>query len=91
MHPTIIAKFIEKTSENSARSREHKLIYSGDLDKRPSTTGYVFTIAGGALSWRSMLETPVTFSTTEAEYMALIEAVKEAIWLNGFLAFSSIL
>lgn len=44
--------------------------YAGDLDKRPSTTGYVFTLAGGAVSWRSMLETPVALSTTEAEYMA---------------------
>ena len=27
--------------------------YAGDLDKRRSTSGYVFTLAGGAVSWRS--------------------------------------
>ena len=59
--------------------------YAGDLYKRPSTTGYAFTLEGGAVSWRSMLETPVALSTTEAEYMALTEAVKEAIWLKGLV------
>jgi len=29
--------------------------YVGDLDKRRSTTCYVFTLAGGAISWMSNL------------------------------------
>ncbi|KAL5722141.1 hypothetical protein ACHQM5_005698 [Ranunculus cassubicifolius] len=29
--------------------------YAGDMDKRRSTTGYVFTLAGGAICWRSIL------------------------------------
>ncbi|VVA40018.1 PREDICTED: Retrovirus-related, partial [Prunus dulcis] len=44
--------------------------YAGDLDKRRSTTGFVFTIAGGPVSWRSILQSTVALSTTEAEYMA---------------------
>jgi len=57
--------------------------YAGDLDKRRSTTGYVFTCGGGPVSWRSMLQKVSALSTTEAEYMALTEAAKEAIWLKG--------
>ncbi|KAM2012453.1 hypothetical protein ACFX1T_024318 [Malus domestica] len=57
--------------------------YAGDLDKRRSTTGFVFTIAGGPVSWRSILQSTVALSTTEAEYMAVTEAIKEAIWLQG--------
>ncbi|KAK9200145.1 hypothetical protein WN944_015341 [Citrus x changshan-huyou] len=59
--------------------------YAGDLDKRRSTTGYVFTFAGGPISWKSTLQSTVALSTTEAEYMAITEAVKEAIWLQGLL------
>ncbi|KAG8490001.1 hypothetical protein CXB51_016020 [Gossypium anomalum] len=59
--------------------------YAGDLDKRRSTTGYVFTLAGGPISWKSTLQFTVALSTTEAEYMAVTEAVKEAIWLQGMV------
>ncbi|KAE8698224.1 pentatricopeptide repeat-containing protein [Hibiscus syriacus] len=59
--------------------------YAGDLDKRRSTTGYVFTFAKAPVSWKSTLQSTVALSTTEAEYMAVTEAVKEAIWLQGLL------
>jgi hypothetical protein len=57
--------------------------YAGDLDKRRSLTGYVFTVGGCAISWKSSLQATVALSTTEAEYMAISEACKEAIWLRG--------
>ncbi|MCO5564741.1 hypothetical protein L7F22_018409 [Adiantum nelumboides] len=56
--------------------------YAGDVDNRRFTSGYVFTMAGGAVSWRSRLQTCVTQSTTKAEYVAASEACKEAIWLG---------
>lgn len=59
--------------------------YAGDLDSRKSMTGYVFTFAGGAISWKSVLQDTVALSTTEAEYMAATEAGKEAIWLKGMV------
>lgn len=59
--------------------------YAGDLDKRRSTTGYLFTLAKAPVSWKSTLQSTVALSTTEAEYMAITEAVKEAIWLYGLL------
>ncbi|KAH9699236.1 Integrase catalytic domain-containing protein [Citrus sinensis] len=59
--------------------------YAGDLDKRRSTTGYVFTFARGPISWKSTLQSTIALSTIEAEYMAITEAVKEAIWLQGLL------
>eukprot|EP00253_Pinus_taeda_P019340 PITA_19340 len=57
--------------------------FAGDLDKKRSTSGYVFTLAGGAISWMSKLQNIVALSTTEAEYITSSHACKEAIWLKG--------
>ncbi|GJT56454.1 retrovirus-related pol polyprotein from transposon TNT 1-94 [Tanacetum coccineum] len=59
--------------------------YAGDLDKRRSTTGYVFTLAKALVSWKFTLQSTTALSTTEAEYMAMTQTVKEAIWLQGLL------
>lgn len=58
--------------------------FGGDIDTRRSTTGYVFKMQGGAISWASRRQPTVALSTTEAEYMALAAAIQEAIWLKQF-------
>ena len=60
--------------------------YAGNADNRKSTSGYIFTYGGGAISWRSKLQECTTLSTTEAEYIAASEAAKEAIWLHRLSA-----
>eukprot|EP00253_Pinus_taeda_P004634 PITA_04634 len=57
----------------------------GDLDKRRPTTGYVFTLAGGEISWMSNIQETVALSTTEVEYITTSDASIEAIWLKGIL------
>ncbi|KAG8480151.1 hypothetical protein CXB51_024883 [Gossypium anomalum] len=59
--------------------------FAGDLDKRRSTMGYLFTLAKAPVSWKSTLQFTVAISTIEVEYMAVTKSVKEAIWLNGLL------
>lgn len=59
--------------------------WQGDLDDRKSTSGYLFTLAGGAISWSSKKQDSVALSSMEAEYIAVSEAVKEAVWLKEFL------
>ncbi|KAH9684691.1 DNA (cytosine-5)-methyltransferase [Citrus sinensis] len=60
--------------------------YAADKYRRRSITGFVFTMCGGAISWKSSLQSVVALSTTEAEYIALTEVVKEAIWLRGLVS-----
>ena len=59
--------------------------YAADLDKRRSISGYVFTFGGNTVSWKSSLQHVVALSTTEAEYISLTEAIKEGLWLKGFV------
>jgi hypothetical protein len=54
----------------------------GDLDRRRSTSGYVFNLFGGAINWISKRQAVVALSTTKDEYMAATHASKKAIWLQ---------
>jgi len=56
--------------------------WASDVNNRRSTTGYVFFMAGGAISWKSCLQTTVALSTSEAEYMALSACAQESIALQ---------
>ena len=55
----------------------------GDVDSSKSTSGYIYTIGGTAVSWMSRLQKCVSLSSTEAEYVAITEAGKEMIWRIG--------
>ncbi len=56
--------------------------WGGCKINRKSTSGFVFIMAGAAVSWKSKKQGCVAQSSSEAEYMALSSAVKEAIWLR---------
>ena len=58
--------------------------WAGDLDGRKSTSRYLFTFAGGAVSWQSRLQKCVASSTIGAEYIATNEVGKEMLWLKRF-------
>ncbi|PHU01382.1 hypothetical protein BC332_31169 [Capsicum chinense] len=50
-----------------------------------STSGYVFTIDGGAVSWKSSKQTCIAHFTMEFEFIALDKVSEEAEWLRNFL------
>ncbi len=59
--------------------------WAGDPRDHRSISGYVFTMAGAAVSWSSKKQLSVALSSTEGEYMAMTHASKEAIWIQQFL------
>ena len=59
--------------------------WGGDRDKRRSTSGFVLTLCGGAVSWKTRKQDIVALSMMEAEYIALMEASKEVIWMRCLL------
>ncbi|RVW15892.1 Retrovirus-related Pol polyprotein from transposon TNT 1-94 [Vitis vinifera] len=59
--------------------------FAGCQDSRRSTSGYIYLLAGGAISWRSAKQTLVTSSTMEAEFVACYEASNQGIWLRNFV------
>ena len=59
--------------------------WAGDKDSRKSTSSYIFMLNGGPVSWCSKRQATVALSSTEAEYIALTLAAKEATWLRLLL------
>jgi hypothetical protein len=56
------------------------------LDTDRSTSGYVFKLAGGAISWSSSKQTVMISSTMYAEFVACYEAVGQTMWLKKFVS-----
>ena len=56
-----------------------------DNTETKSTSGYVFTLGGAAISWKSSKQTCIAHSTMDSEFIALDKAAEEAEWLRNFL------
>ena len=59
--------------------------FMGYLDNRRSTLGYIFMLAGGAVSGKSVKQTLIASSTMEVEFIACYEASNHGIWLWNFI------
>lgn len=59
--------------------------FAGCVDTRKSTSGYIFMLAGGAISWRSAKQTMIATSTMEAEFISCFEATSQGLWLKSFI------
>ena len=54
--------------------------------ERKSTSGYIFLLERGAISWKSKKQSIVATSSFEAEYVANRMTSKEAVWLSRLMA-----
>ncbi|CDO74744.1 hypothetical protein BN946_scf184964.g2 [Trametes cinnabarina] len=58
--------------------------WAEDRDDRKSITGFVFLMAGGAISWASRCQQTISLSSTEAEYKAASDTCRQISWLRTF-------
>ena len=59
---------------------------TSDPDRRRVTSGYVFRLWGGAISWQSKKQPSVSLATGDAEYVALAQAARELMWLRSIMS-----
>jgi len=90
-----ILKYLKKTVSfgiTYSQDKIHNLAgfsdadFAGDRQTRKSTSGYVFKMCNGPVTWSSRRQQSVSLSTTESEYIAASEATKEAVWLYQLLS-----
>ena len=56
------------------------------VDSRRSTSGYIFILAGRAISWRSVKQTLTATSTMKVEFISCFEATSHGVWLKSFIS-----
>lgn len=81
---TIDYKLIFSSKQNDEMVGYCDADWASDLDKRRSTTGYVFLSQGAAISWTCRRQPTIALSSTEAEFMSMVAAIQEALWLKRF-------
>ena len=87
-----VFKYLKKTKDHKltlGSSRNSLLGYVdadwASQDHRHSILAYIFQIDSGSISWSCQKQSIVALSTTEAEFIAMTHATKEAIWLKIFI------
>ncbi|XP_040374625.1 secreted RxLR effector protein 161-like [Rosa chinensis] len=82
-HMLVYRKLNEKELEVEAYTDAS---YKSDIDDLKSTSGYIFLLAGGAISWKTAKQTLTATTTFQAEYIAIFEATGHALWLRNFIS-----
>ncbi|RVW64595.1 Retrovirus-related Pol polyprotein from transposon TNT 1-94 [Vitis vinifera] len=60
--------------------------FAGCVDSRKSISRYIFMLADGAISWRSVKQTMTATSTMEAKFISCFEATSHGVWLKSFIS-----
>ena len=60
--------------------------FSGCSDDRKSTSGYIFMLVGGAISWKSVKQSLIASLTMYAEFVAYYGASSQAVWLRNLIS-----
>ena len=59
--------------------------FGGCYDDRKSTSGYIFKLAGGVISWKSVKKSLIASSTMHAEFVTCYDASSQVVWLRNLI------
>ena len=59
--------------------------FQSDHDDNKSVSGYIYSLNGEAICWKSFKQHTVTDSICEAEYITISDATKKTVWLQKFI------
>ena len=59
--------------------------FHSNADDSKSNSGYMFTLNGGAVCWKSSKQDIIVDSTIEAEYITMAKTTKEGVWMKKFI------
>eukprot|EP00253_Pinus_taeda_P018634 PITA_18634 len=83
---SLISRFMERPKEAHWQASKRILSdWAGSVDDRKSTSGYVFHMGSGAISWASKKQSIVALSIAEAEYVAATVGACQAVWMRRML------
>ena len=88
-----VLRYLDDTQNYALHYKRYPAVLEGYSDanwitgsiETKSTSGYVFNVGGGAISWKSSKQTCISRSTMESEFIALDKVGEEAEWLRNFL------
>ncbi|GKE72770.1 hypothetical protein Tco_1534811, partial [Tanacetum coccineum] len=88
-----VLKYLKKTMDYSLTYTGYPLVleaytnasWISNTEDNSSTSGWVFLLSGGAISWAFKIQTCITGSTMESKFVALATAGKEAEWLRNLI------
>ena len=89
----VVVGYASHTKKNALRYAQYPPVLEGysdanwiaDSEESKSTSGYVFTLGGATISWKSFKQTCIARSTIELEFIALDKTGEEAKWLQQVL------
>lgn len=60
--------------------------FAGDKDELKSTSGFIFMMTGGEVSWLSKKHKLIVYSTMQVEFVACYGAAIQALWLRNLMS-----
>nr|GEY75270.1 acetylglutamate kinase, chloroplastic [Tanacetum cinerariifolium] len=77
----VLSRYTSNPSDAQWKSMTSDANWISDIKDSRSTSGYVFTLGGAAISCKSSKQTVIDKSTMESEFIALDKCGEEADWL----------